>query len=62
MVATLKTDVDLLKRLKESAKKPITKEELEQQRISFVFGNLPSDSTITREKVAKKIRMNEGAE
>ena len=62
MFEELKTDVALIKRLKESAKKPITRAELEQQRISFVFGNLPSNSTITRDKVAKKIRMNEGAE
>jgi hypothetical protein len=61
MIAALKTDRALLKRLEASAKKPITKKELAEQRISFVFGNLPSDSPITRERVAKKIKNNEGA-
>ena len=61
MIATPKTDADLIKRLQESASKPIKKEELDRQRASYVFGNLPSDSTITRESVEKRIKMNEGA-
>ncbi len=61
MIGTLKTDDALIKRMEDSAKKPITKEELERQRVSFVYGNLPNDSTITRDRVAKKIKSNEGA-
>jgi len=60
MIATPKTDEALLKRLQESAQKPVTKQELELQRVSFVYGNLPNNSTITREQVARKIKMNEG--
>ena len=60
MTAKLKTDESLIKRLKESASRPITKKELAEQRVSFVYGNLPKDSTITRDRVAKKIKMNEG--
>ncbi|RCK28039.1 hypothetical protein TH8_01255 [Thalassospira profundimaris] len=60
MLAPFKTDEALLKRLKKAASEPLTKAELEQQRVSFVYGNLPNDSTITREQVAHKIRMNEG--
>ncbi len=60
MIETLKTDDALIKRLEESAKKPITKEELMRQRVSFVYGNLPSDSTVTRDRVAEKIKRNEG--
>ena len=60
MIGTLKTDDALIKRLEESAKKPITKEELTRQRISFVYGNLPDKSTITRARVAEKIKRNEG--
>lgn len=60
MIATPKTDEDLIKRLQKSAQKPVTKKELGRQRISFVYGNLPNDSTITRDRVAEKIRMNEG--
>ena len=61
MIGTLKTDDALIKRLEESARKPITKGDLEKQRVSFVYGNLPTDSDITRERVAKKIKLNEGA-
>ena len=61
MIATLKTNARLIERLQESASKPVTKEELARQRVSFVYGNLPADSTITRERVAEKIKMNEGA-
>ena len=57
----LKTDGELLRRLKRAASKPITKDELAKQRVSFVYGNLPTDSAITRERVAEKIRKNEGA-
>ncbi len=61
MIEKLKTDAELIKRLRESASKPVTKEELAQQRVSFVYGNLPSDSTVTRDRVAEKIKKNEGA-
>ena len=61
MIGTRKTDGALIRRMRESAKKPITKEELERQRVSFVYGNLPDKSEITREKVAERIKRNEGA-
>lgn len=61
MIARLQTEKTLIKRLKESTKRPITKEELAEQRVSFVYGNLPGKSTITRERVAKRIKNNEGA-
>ena len=61
MIAIAKTDPELIKRLEEAAKKPITKEQLERQRVSFVYGNLPADSTITREQVEKRIKEHEGA-
>ena len=61
MIGNLKTDDRLIRRLEESARQPVTKEELAHQRISFVYGNLPKSSTVTRERVAEKIKMNEGA-
>lgn len=61
MTNKLKTDDKLLKRLSKAASEPVTKDEIAKQRVSFVYGNLPKDSTITRERVAEKIRMNEGA-
>ena len=61
MIARLETDSGLIKRLQESAGKPITKKELAEQRVSFVYGNLPGKSTITRDRVEKRLKKNEGA-
>ena len=45
-------DPELLRLLCESRKKAVTEEELHEQRISFAFGNAPSDSKlITKESV-----------
>ena len=49
----------VLERLKQAAGRPMTKNELLAQRISWVYGNLPSNSTITREEVANRIRARE---
>lgn len=61
MTTDLKTDAKLIRRLQESASKPVTKAELTRQRVSFVYGNLPKDSAVTRERVAARIKKNEGA-
>lgn len=61
MVSDMKTDSTLIARLQEAASKPLTKRELELQRVSFVYGNLPKGSTITKDRVENKIRENEGA-
>lgn len=60
MVDTLQTDPELLSRLRESAKTPISKQEREQQKISFVYGNLPKGSAITKERVEKRIKEKNG--
>ena len=57
-----KTEESLIARLEESAKKPITKQQIERQRVSFVYGNLLNQGAITREKVEKRIKDNEGTE
>ena len=45
-------DPELMRLLKESSTKPVTEEELREQRISFAFGNAPADAkTITKESV-----------
>ena len=61
MATEMKTDATLLERLQRAASKPITKSELERQRVSFVYGNLPRDSTVTKDRVEHRIRKNEGA-
>ena len=48
----IKADPDLKKMLQES--RPVTEEELREQRISFTFGNAPVDATrITKDSVRK---------
>jgi hypothetical protein len=48
-----------LERLKHAAGRPMTKNKLLEPRISWVYGNLPNNSTITREEVANRIRARE---
>lgn len=50
-IVRLKTDEALLRELK-GIKKP-TAEQVKEQRVSFVFGSLDSESTITRDQVRK---------
>lgn len=45
----IKADPDLKKLLENS--RPVTEEELREQRISFAFGNAPADATNTKESV-----------
>ena len=56
-----KTDPGLLERLHKAAKHQMTSEEVRAQRVSFVYGNLPHDSTLTRHQVAEAIERLEGA-
>jgi hypothetical protein len=44
-------DPELVKLLNESRKKPVTEEELHEQRISFAYGNAPDSQLITKESV-----------
>lgn len=50
----------LIARLRRSAGKPLTKQEVEAQRISWVFGNLPTSSKLTRDDVVKLIKARDG--
>ena len=49
-----------IERLKRVAGRSMTRQELLEQRISWVYGNLPSKSRITREEVASLVRAREG--
>ncbi len=55
-----KTDFALLERLQEAAKHEMTRDELERQRISFVYGNLPQESEMTRHQVGVALARFEG--
>ena len=56
----LKTNKSTLKALKEAARRQLTPDEIQQQRISFVMGSLDAESSITREKVEKLLAEQRG--
>jgi hypothetical protein len=60
MPTDLKTDPGLLERLAMAASRSITRSELHEQRISFIIGNLPKDSTITRDQIVSVLNRVEG--
>lgn len=55
-----KTDKVLLEQLKSAAKQPVSSEMIRNQRVSFVFGNLPADSSMTRHQVRAALERLEG--
>lgn len=61
MPTDLKTDTTLLDRLRAAAGVEMTPEEVRRQRISFVYGNLPSDSDMTKNDVERVLNRLEGA-
>ena len=54
-------DPELIRLLEAARNNPVTEEELQEQRVSFAFGNAPADSElITKDSVrmaSKKIRL-----
>jgi hypothetical protein len=53
-------DPELTRLLDASRDKPLTEEELQEQRVSFAFGNAPESALITKESVrlaSKHIRL-----
>lgn len=46
---------DLLQRLRESSDIEETPEQLDEQKVSFIFGNLPASSSISRDQVAARV-------
>ena len=44
-------DPELLRLLDASRNQPITEEELQEQRVSFAFGNAPESALITKDSV-----------
>lgn len=56
-----KTELALLERLAAAAKRGVSSEEVRRQRVSFVYGNLPEKSPMTRHQVAEALERLEGA-
>lgn len=50
----------LTERLKAAAARPMTSEELWRQRVSFVYGQLGADSTLTKPEVEAILARHEG--
>ena len=53
-------DPELMRLLDASRNKPVTEEELQEQRVSFAFGNAPDSALITKDSVrlaSKHIRL-----
>jgi hypothetical protein len=56
----LKTKQSLLSALEKAASRPLTAEEVEKQRVSFIMGILRRDSTVTRSQVEEALAQLEG--
>lgn len=56
----IRTDEALLRALEKAASRKPTTEQLNRQRLSFVMGALPSDSTMTREEVQSILDRQDG--
>ena len=53
----LKTKESTLKALEKAARRSLSPDEIQQQRISFVMGSLDADSSITRDKVEQLLAL-----
>ena len=56
----IKTDSALLKRLATRVKTQASREQLHQQRVSFIYGRLPANMTITLEQIEAVLAKTEG--
>lgn len=54
---SMKTDETLLKQLIEAAKKKLTKEEVELQRISIIFSGMPKESEMSKVDIEKALKI-----
>ena len=56
----LKTDASLLEALKRAAGRPLSQDEVERQRVSFVIGMLDEKNTMTKEDVRRVLDRHKG--
>jgi hypothetical protein len=50
---TVAADAELVRIMEESRRRPVTEEELREQRISFAYGNAPVSNLITKDSVRR---------
>ena len=55
-----KTDPELLERLKNAVRHEMSPDEVRRQRLSFVYGNLPQDTTMTKHQVEAALARLDG--
>ena len=51
MPTSITTDPALIERLRQTANKPLTPEQRHRRRVSFIYGALPTDSSITIQQI-----------
>jgi hypothetical protein len=56
----LKTKESTLRALEKAARRQLTSDEIQKQRVSFVMGSLDAKSSITREKVERLLAEQRG--
>lgn len=61
MTTSITTDPALLEKLRRSADKPLTAEQRLRRRVSFIYGALPTDSTITHQQIEEILAKGEAA-
>ena len=54
------TDPELIERLRKAASREMTADEIHAQKVSWVYGQLPHDSEITKDQVDIIIRNMDG--
>lgn len=60
MPQNIATDANLLAKLAAASRVALTREQLRRQRVSFIYGSLPKDSTITRQQIENVLSKSEG--
>lgn len=60
MPHNIATDSALLAKLSAASRVALTREQLRRQRVSFIYGSLPKDSTITRQQIENVLSKSEG--
>ncbi|MDX2210080.1 MAG: hypothetical protein SFV20_06945 [Sphingopyxis sp.] len=60
MPQNIATDASLLAKLAAASRVALTREQLRRQRVSFIYGSLPKESTITRQQIENVLSKSEG--
>ena len=60
MPTEIRTDAALLARLQRAASAPMTSDQLRRQRLSYIHGNMPHESTMSRDEIEQALQQHEG--